>query len=359
MSVPATIRTWQFQVNQVLAPLGTTVLNNQAEMFAIKQSLKGAGSWTDSTGAAAVSSGNWVVTGSSDGVGGFGNNDGIDRWAASTNLIWAAAGVNHSWIVLEQAGIPGATNNFQLCIDLSNASQYNGTIVVSPDSTFAGGTATARPTAADERVLINNTTWGGVNGDGPQRLHVLKTSDGTSTRIVALRTSNAGSGGWTVLFWLFDLPIDTLSAWTNPTAALALGTSTQNPGAGIAIVGNLSNVANTWSRTPGGTNFQSTWTAEGTQQHAILTDSYGSVNGGQQNVCDVNNEAPLFSVGLYSTTVNARGPNGSLADIRLALENLGTANGRSYPGETTPYRQWAQFDDVTLPWNRALPEVLA
>jgi hypothetical protein len=78
-------------------------------------------------------------------------------------------------------------------------------------------------------------------------------------------------------------------------------------------------------------------------------------------VADVDGEAPLFSVGLYSATVNARGQNGKLADVRIGLENISTnfnaASGRSYP-TAAPMRQFVQLGDIVHPWNRSLPLVL-
>lgn len=365
MSLPALTRTWQFQVNQNLPALGSLTLCCAWLMYLIKQSLVGAGAWTDSTGGAVASAGNWAVRSSCSGAGGggsFGNGDGVDRWtsggAGLTNLVWAAAGSNHSWIVLRQTGI---APTFELLIDLSNASAISATITVAFNAGFnLDGTATAAPTvgATDSKVLIANTNWGGPNGIAPMALHVLKSSDGASTRVISLRSSNNGSGGWTTLFWLFELPKTNIAAWTNPSFAVALGSLTLNPNSGVDSVANLSQAANTWSRTPGGTIFSSQWSATGTQQHAILSDAYGSINGGQQNIGDVSAEAPLWGIGCYSATVNARGRNGVLADIRLALENIGTGfaitNGRTYP-TSAPLRQQAQFGDFSHPWNRSKP----
>ena len=120
MALPALVRTWRFQVNNAMVPQGTITAMSQHTLFALKEALKGNGAWTDSAGAAAASAGNWVVNGSCDGSGGagsFGNNDAVDRWVAQGNLIWNNSGSNHSWIVLEQAGIAA---NFQICIDLNN-----------------------------------------------------------------------------------------------------------------------------------------------------------------------------------------------------------------------------------------------
>lgn len=369
MSLPALARTWQFQVSQLIAAQLATANDCALLMFSLKQSLIGAGAWTDSTGAAVASAGNWVVRSANDGQGAghFGNNDNIDRWLAAGNgattgdLRWAAAGSNHSWIVLEQAGIPGAAGNFQLCIDLSNAGQTSATIVVSPSAGFAGGTATARPTAADEQVIINNTAWGGPATDNNSVLHVLKTNDGKSTRIVVVRSSSNATGAYTVLFWGFELPV-AIAAWTNPSAAWALGSSAGFPTSNIDSVANMAAAFNTFSRTPGGTNFTSKWTEEGTQQHTLVTASYGDATGTQQNVGGVNNEAPLFSIGIWSATVNARGRNGRIVDIRQGLQNtsasLSTTDGRSYP-TAAPTRQWMQFGDYAQPWNRSVPKMVA
>lgn len=359
MSVPGLVRTWQFQGNQIVTSKGSVVLDCQALMFALKQSMKGAGVWTDSTGAGVASAGNWVVRSSCDGSGGagsFGNNDNVDRWVASTNLIWGNAAVNHSWAVLEQSGIPGAVGNFQVCIDLNQTGvQQNATIAVSPSANFLAGTATARPTAADETVIINTAAWGGAAATNNTALHVLKTNDGKSTRIIALRSSSNATGPYTVMFWDFELPV-AITAWTNPWAAVALGASAGFPASHVDTVANLGAAFSTFSRTPGGTNFASKWTDEGTQQHALVTDSYGSDVG---QVClGFDDTAPMLGIGLWSATVNARGRNGKLVDIRAGLQPIGAALssmcGKTYPSTGT-LRQWVQFGDYIHPWNRSLP----
>src|SRR5512147_759035 len=120
MTAPAHSLVYQFQADQLIAPAATVLLSCQALMFATKQSLKGAGVWVDKDNVVVASSGNWTTTSSCDGSGGagsFGNNDNVDRWVTSANLIWAAAASNHSWHVLQQTGIAA---KFQICLDLSN-----------------------------------------------------------------------------------------------------------------------------------------------------------------------------------------------------------------------------------------------
>src|SRR5574340_893123 len=114
-TLPTLQRTWRFQVNQATAAGGSGLVACQNLMWAIKESLKGNGAWTDATGAGAAAAGTFVVRSSSNGAGAFGNGDGVDRWAAAAGLVWAAPGTSHSWIVLRQTGI-GAT--YEVCIDL-------------------------------------------------------------------------------------------------------------------------------------------------------------------------------------------------------------------------------------------------
>jgi hypothetical protein len=94
-----------------------------------------------------------VVQSSCNGAGAYGNNDSINRWATSANLIWNTAGNNHSWVVIK------FINRYML-IDLSTASSFYCTIQFS-DSKFYGGTATARPTSTSSRAIttVSGTSW--------------------------------------------------------------------------------------------------------------------------------------------------------------------------------------------------------
>ncbi len=105
-------------------------------------------------------SANWVVVSSSDGVGGFGNEDGVDRWPTRANVIRANHGTNHSWIVLKSTvtGPNGALGFGQgpmwLCIDDSaiagQTSADGKALILASRKAFTGGTATARPTSPKE-----------------------------------------------------------------------------------------------------------------------------------------------------------------------------------------------------------------
>lgn len=361
MTLPVLARTWQFQVNQLAPALGTTLANARRLMLMIKESLKGSGAWTDSLGAAIASSGNWVVRSSCDGSGGagsFGNGDGVDRWVTDANLVWAAAGSNHSWIVLRQTGIAAV---YELCIDLSNINSNICTIEVAFGGYNLDGTATARPTAVGGQVLLNAGNWGSFAGDAPTVLHVLKSDDGAATRVLMTRSSNNATGVFTTGFWMFEVPTPNSAAWTNPSVALVCPGSSGY--ASVDTSANTSNAGNTWSRTAGGTNFQSWWAAEGTTGRSLISDTYGGPGNGFACVLsDINDQFPNWPISLYSTTVNARGVNGELVDIWWGIDQTGspnTAQTRSWPATGPDARQFMQFGAFVHPWNRSIPRNLA
>lgn len=361
MTLPALTRTWQFQVNQVAPALGTTLANARRLMRMLKDSLKGSGAWTDSLGAAVASSGNWAVRSSCDGSGGagsFGNGDGVDRWSSDASLVWAAAGSNHSWIVLRQTGIAAT---YEVCIDLSNAAANVCTVEVAFGGYNLDGTATARPTPVAGQVLLNAGNWGAATSDWPTVLHVLKSADGAATRILMTRSSNNASGVGTTGFWLFEVPRAASAAWTNPSVALVCPGSTSF--ASVDTSANTSNAGNTWSRTAGGTNFQSWWAAEGTTARSLINDTYGGPgNGFACALSDINDQFPNWPIALYSTTANARGVNGELIDMWWGIDQTGSTNvaqTRSWPVAGPSARQFMQFGAFVHPWNRSIPRNLS
>lgn len=354
MTAPAHVLTWQFQCDQLIAPTSTVLASNQALMFAAKQSFKGAGVWVDKDNVVVASSGNWTTTGSCDGSGGagsFGNNDGVDRWVTGANLIWAAAASNHSWQVVQQTGVAA---QFQVCIDLSNATSTTATIVVSPTAGFgavnggADGTATARPTATDEKVLVSNTTWGGPNTiNQGSILHVMKSADGKCTRLFVMRDTVVYG------YWQFEQPANPVTGWTNPSASAAVGLGTANGTPGTSAIPQtfFGTSFNQWSKTAGGTSFSSVCLSEG-DLGASVTNSLMFLN-------EADNSYPNIPVALFSTTVNARGINGTLCDMYWASNQL--ANGFTSPKATgvgdAAARKWIVLGPFFHPWNSTKPRL--
>src|SRR5512136_2332318 len=167
MTLPTKVKTWQYNVNQDLNTLGVALTDRQRLLRTIKNSLIGFGAAP------------WTVQGSSNSVAAA--MDGVDRWAADANLVWANAGVAHSWIVLRQTGI-GAT--FEMCIDLSSISPRVLSCILAVGGSFAGGTTLNRPTAGTE-LDVSPTRW--FKGDDALTfscaLHVQQSNDGAITRV--------------------------------------------------------------------------------------------------------------------------------------------------------------------------------
>lgn len=330
-------RTWQFRVNQVNAPGASVLATNRTHMIAIVEALLGRGSWVDKDGAASAAAGNWTVWGGCDGAGNFGNNDGVNRWDTigvldPTKLVWAAAGVNHSWIVLKQTGID---TNFSICIDLSNAASENITLVVAFTGFNADGTATARPTPISGQTLISNTVWGGSSSVAPTVFNAEKSTDGKGFRFWSFRSASC------IQFWNFEVPDPVVPNFTTPSVAQAVGGSSTSE---VLTYSYLSGGANAYSRTPGGTIFGSYIPHDGSQSDNNTPNSQGFPN-------EVDQTQTLRKCFLYSTTVNGRDLNGELVDAFWANATgqvmTGTFNGQVMPAGAV---QWVRAGFLWLPW---------
>lgn len=335
-TLPSLTRTWRFQVNQAIAGGGTGTATCQLLMYAIKQSLIGSGAWTDSAGAAAAAAGNFTVDYSCDSVTAGTKGDGVDRWAASTNLVWAAAGVAHSWIVLAQTGI-GAS--FEVCIDLTNGNVEHAVILMSATG-FTGGTTTNRPTAADEVALTNpagTSLWGGTNAAGiASTLHVLNSTGGASSRVLVCRN------GFVPVYWQFELPSEATSGWTDPAWGLVQGDSTAAPISSLPVFANLSNAANGYGRTS--QIFGAYITAEADVLHGVL-----AINQTVPN--DMGASWPIYDQGIYSIVPNSRGRLGKLVDSWWTCPTL--VDSDTFPAGGT--RNFCLFGDIVQPWNTSAP----
>lgn len=336
MALPALTRTWQFQVNQVVAGGGSGLATCQALMFAISQSLVGAGAWTDSAGGATASAGNWVVDYSCDSVTAGAKGDGVNRWAAAGNLVWANAGTAHSWIVLRQTGI-GAT--FELLISLENGGAGDAVIAFSVTG-FTGGTTLARPTAADEVPLLNPSgtqSWGATNTAAiASTLHVLKTADGKSTRVLICRN------GFVPGYWIFEQPDNVPTGYSTPAVGCVLGDGTIAPATSRPVFANVSNVANAYGRTS--ENYAAFLTSAGDVLHGLL-----AIN--QTVPSDMGASWPLFETGAYSVTTNSRGRNGKVVDHWTTAVTL--VDSDTFPAAGT--NNFVVFGDTVQPWNTTVP----
>jgi hypothetical protein len=357
-SLPAHYRTWQFQVNVAIAAQASVLLTNALTIRSIKNALLGTGAWTDNTNGAVASSGNWTVVSCCNGAGGagsFGNNDATDRWNANTDLIWAATGSNHSWIVLEQTGITGGP--VYLYLDLNNATGSWRLQVGWSTTLYTNGTATACPTGANLAIAGTTATpyptatsaaWGGPQTNAASSLHVTKSADGKATRVIVCRN------GWATGLWFFDELEDASPAWTAPAICYIGGESSTVPASDLALTQNI--FANPGTNLVGLACINGSVALTGCHHEYFGTNSLVAV---PIVANDMDAAWPMYRFGCYvrpsqayadavaTPLVNARGYSGQVRDLWWVQSQLG--EGDTMPAAAT--QNFVVLGDTCHPWN--------
>lgn len=316
MALPTLVKTWQLSINQTVTAQGSTTATMQRVLRTIKDRLKGFGTAP------------WTVVGSSNST--VAALDSVDRWTTDANLVGNAAGSVHAWIVLRQTGI---ATNYEICIDLINSTLINATIAISPSAGFTGGTTTARPTATDETLPMNNANLSsGV--DTTHQIHVWQSTDGQCTRVAVWRGSTN-----MCMFWMFDKPANPVTGWTNPSVGLAQGSTS---GLAVTATGLLS-TASALLRGKGVSIMSLAMTAEGYASGplALLTDIGTIAN-------DLDTSWPFFPIGLCSITLNNKGRHGSVFDMWLKPTSV--LDGDTFPNDANA-RQFIAMGPLILPWT--------
>jgi len=303
MSFPALSKTWQVDANNVLGANNTNVIMWQMILNEIKNELKGFSTspWTVQYSSNA---GNNGAAGAASGAAGAAG-DLVDRWvvadqasgANSTNDVnCAAAGSRHSWTVLRQTGI---ASNYELCIDCSNSTGGLGTIVFSPSAGFTGGTATARPTATDETVVISNTTvMTFPSANSRYIVHSWLSTDGQCTRVMVMT-----SGQSNPLYFQMDKVQSPSSGWTTPSICVCVQGATAT---------NLASGTNVKMRGGGGTpNFAGSFTEERWNNAARLATT--ALIGTAPNSFSL--EWPVLPMGVAANGATNSGRLGNIYDM--------------------------------------------
>lgn len=325
MTLPQIQKHWEFDVNQSYT-FGDSLPTHRKVIRGIKDSLVSVLASRPAMGSS------WTVKRSSDGS----TVDNSDLWTGVTEdladgkIVFGSS--NHSWIVLEQSGI---SENFQICIDLSNADPTKLTIVWAPDGfpTIGSGSGDAsnRPTAATEVVLLNNAEWLGGQTTVGFHIHAMQSTDGQCTRIVGYWNNHP------VMFWLFDKPAQTVSGWSQPAVALATGVYDGN-----VTYAALHTVSTPNLRGQGTSAPMSFW---------MSTESFGSSPAalGAQftagNAFDSN--WPLTPIGLACLDSGQTGRHGEIVDLWFGSSSA--HHGDTYPDDGS--RQLVQFGHLVFPWN--------
>ncbi len=319
MSLPTPEKTWQIShVSNSLSGVQATDMNDL--FLKVKNAAKAFGTAP------------LTVVGSSDGS--TANMSGTDLLTGQPAMVHAGAGSPHSWIVLAHAGIAAGA---QVCYDFNDSDARYMSIVVSPTG-FAGGSTTARPTAADETVILNDDMWcgrlGTGDGTGGQvRAHVMLSTDGQCFRV--LLANDGGVGG----FLLVDKPAFPVTGWTNPMISFfrGIGSSTNNRDSDMS--------ANLWGRNevikargPMGA-MPMFGTFEGsTNTFTIIADRLALPN-------EISGEYPLQRVGLWhDDTAGQRGRHGFIFDLWFSLSTL--LSGDTFPSDSS--KQFVAFGSAVV-----------
>ena len=313
---PSLVKSWQFNVNQLLRATGTPGTNSQNLMFALYTSLTTFGSNP------------WTVVSS-------------NAFGSAGALTWATNGNAHSWVILKQTGI---ASNFQVLISLNSASNWNISVWFSPSVGFTGGTSTNDPTLPTDVVqVINSNAWGVNTSDAQYRLHALESTDGAVTRVLICSYGGSTVGGICTGFLNLEVPQTPVTGWTTPAHVLWLGSSSlvQQTTQGL-----LYQAANGFGRAA--SNFTVFWTGENFNG-TLVGAAYSAPN-------DLNGEWVLHPIGLFSNTVGRKGRHGALFDIWWGTWNTSFAaftNGAPFNGATA--YSFAQFGAIVIPWNGTVP----
>lgn len=322
MSLPTLNKTWLFKVNQLVLSQGSTNATHARMIRVIKNCMT------------TFSSNPWTVSGSSNAGGttgsptGAGALDGVDRWTTDTDINTGGSNSRHAWIVLRQTGI---ATNYEVCFDLNSTGTISSWIMaISPSAGFTGGSATARPTATDEIVMVNSGAWGS-GADAQHQIHVWQSSDGQCTRIIIWR-----AGTNLCQFMLFDKPQNAVSGWTNPSVTSVYTTTT-----GIAMTyASLSTSGTSQGR--GSTAFTIRYSGEGDTSGLLPNTA---------NVGFTPNEFdgtyPFYPIGIYSITASHRGRHGNLFDLWWRSASI--SDGDTFPSSPTA-RQFVCMGPLILPW---------
>ena len=215
MPAPSIIHDWRFAVSQSFSGASPAAMR-QSLLRGLKNLLLGTGSYTDSLSVVATVTTPWEVELSCDSVA---TSAITDLWDADGDLVWAAEGVAHSWIVLTNPDYFGTGVPLSILLVCGPASTQNATLaIVISRAGFTGGTITARPTATDEHVVrptggsISTAGWQGDDNSATSltmRLHFLMTADGRKFHIFFTRAAVC------IAQWsLFDCDED--AGWTDP-----------------------------------------------------------------------------------------------------------------------------------------------
>lgn len=235
--------------------------------------------------------------------------DGIDRWAADTDLVSANAGAPHSWMVFRSLqGWEWLWSFENVSSGLTFCSMW-----ASGSGAFTGGTVNARPTAPDEFQFVTNTAWGGSN-DVAWKIHIDGATDGGLLR-VEFATSGTVTQSWQFFRPIGDVPV----TWVNPLLMRCTGQS-----ANLYTASTVLNNANYRGRGIGGAAISCSLTAEGRGTGGALAQFYSAVGPYRQGW-------PMGGMGIFCDTPGHLDQLGIVPDMWWSVDAATQATGTLTP----------------------------
>ncbi len=329
MSLPTLAQSWYFRGNFAIAATGTAINTNRTILKWIVDTLTSTSNWVDGNGASATPANPMTVRYSCDSVTAGTVGDGVNRWAAISNLVWNTEGSAHSWIVLRFAD----GSQLLLACQAAAVTGINLAIYLSPSAGFTGGTTTARPTATDQIAVLPSTTWTFLTTDASVKVHMLLSVDGNNIRFVL------ASGGQASIAWIIGKSTVFDLSWTTPHVGVALSASL---GSNAITTSTINNAAAFKGRAASAADFYlATMSFGGGLACSLLTSAD-----------DQSGAWPFLGQQLISTTAANRGAKGYLVDVWYGSTTV--ASGSSYPNSPpADQHQFAQFGVLILPWFKS------
>jgi len=288
----------------------------------------------------------WSVIASSDSVSVKNDGDAFpDLWVDwATDIVRAAAGTAHSWVIIENA-----TTGEQICIDMNNVNVNRCNIWYSATGSFSDdGTITDRPTDTESVQVVSSAVNIIDFGADGAVVHTMVSDDDLTTRVGVYQKDGTERGVW---FMAFDEVREPTSDWTD-TYKRAVYTKYHST--------SLSTVAA--SQAPKSVDFDSagawqvclngTWSA--CYPSCECFKGFAASNAGDPfyKETDVTwtGSRMVQPVGLFREQIEKGGRLGKLEDIYYAPENLFT-----YDMSDSTQQDWIKFGCVMIPWNNTTP----
>jgi hypothetical protein len=318
VTMPVKAKTWTHSVNNRIV-FSTFLLTHQTILHAFKEMIKAIPGAT--------------VKGSGDDVAAA--MDGTDRIGAAGEWLRGANNTTaHSWCVVTLANLGG----IDLLVDYVGGTDEFVRITYSPGGLFVVNATNARfsPTATDEVVVVGSgnagAAWGNATTNGDRIWSTAYATDGSALMILVAR-----AGVWVTHFIIEAVTSVVVAPATFSPAVVAVGGTTA-PG----ITGWTSAAA--WRCRANGGGGAATVnlfvSMEGTTG-SLVPQVYTTVLELQSS------QWPIMALGLWSTTVGARGKLCNLVDVWAG--NTAASDGDTYPNDSS--RQFVGFGDYVLVWN--------